>query len=100
MRLPIKKKTFRLSAKLTYESFLEHCPCLHHLLRTIAMASANIRSKREVPIISLKVSDTIPVDLRFYRHKGYDEDLILLPNRFDKKYVVEYEVLTIDKKLI
>jgi hypothetical protein len=51
-----------------------------------------------MPITTVKVSDTILVDLRFYGFKWYDEDLTLL--RFDKKYVVEYEVLTVNKKFI
>jgi hypothetical protein len=53
-----------------------------------------------MPITTVKVSDTILVDLRFYGFKWYDEDLTLLPDRFDKKYVVEYEVLTVNKKFI
>jgi hypothetical protein len=47
-----------------------------------------------MPITTVKVSDTILVDLRFYCFKWYDEDLTLLPDRFEKKYVVEYEVLS------
>jgi hypothetical protein len=40
------------------------------------------------------------VDLRFYCFKWYGEDLTLLPDRLDKKYAVEYKVLSVNKKFI
>jgi hypothetical protein len=93
--------TASIEKTIPYQTFLEFHPRLHHLLRTTAKASSGwIRSKRALPITTVKVSDTILVDLRFYGFQWYDEELTLLPDRFDKEYVVEYKVLTVNKKFI
>jgi hypothetical protein len=85
--------TTSIEQTIPYQAFLEFHPILRHLLRTTAKASSEwIRSKRVMPITTVKVSDTD------YGFKWYDEDLTLLPDRFDKKYFVEYEVLTVNKK--
>jgi hypothetical protein len=56
---------------IPYQTFLEHHLYLHHLLRTTAKASADwIRPKRAVHIASVKISETILVDLRFYGPSG------------------------------
>jgi hypothetical protein len=52
---------------IPYQTFLEFHPILYHILRTTAKASSDwIRWKRVMPITTVKVSDTILVDLRFY----------------------------------
>jgi hypothetical protein len=68
--------TTSIEKTVPYQTFLGFHPILHHLLWTTAKVSSEwIRSKRIMPITTVKVSDTILVDLRFYGFKWYDEDL-------------------------
>ena len=91
--LPLSKD---LDATSAIGSFLQSTAPLRHLaFQSATLASEFLKEKRKEPITGVKVGDVLYVDIRSYGHYWYDEVLVFLGDRFDKRYVVEYKVVAV-----
>jgi hypothetical protein len=77
-----------------FQEFCEARSCLRVLLRTTGKPSRDfVKNVMTKPIQSLYSGDKLLVDIRCYGCQWYDECLTFLKDRYEKIYVVEYEVL-------
>jgi hypothetical protein len=81
---------------IQFQTFCESKDCLKVLLRTVGKLSREfVKSIMSRPIQTLYSGNKIFVDIRCYGCQWYDESLTFLEDRYEKVYVVEYEVLEV-----
>ena len=72
--------------------FLAHPPLRQYSFQSPQAVAEFLKAKKREPITAVKKGDVLYVDLRSYGSYWYDEVLEVLEDRFDKIYVVEYQV--------
>lgn len=83
-----------------FGDYVSSIPTLHHLQFSAQVAREFIAKIRATPITGYSAGDKVYVDIRCYSTQWYDTVLTFLPDRYDKTYVVLYEILAVSSRCI
>ena len=83
-----------------FGDYVSKHPVLHHLQFAAQAAKEFLGKVRSQPITGYSVGDKIYVDIRCYSTDWYDNTLTFLTDRYDKVYVVIYEVIAVYNRYI
>jgi hypothetical protein len=84
-----------ISQTVAYGEYVSSLPYLRHLAFTRPSDVIQfLKTFRNAALQNYAVGDTLYVDLRWYDYSWYN-DLEFLPDRYDKQYVLEYNVLAL-----
>ena len=75
-----------------FGDYVSKLPVLRHLEFSARSAKEFLGKIRSQPISGYSIGDKIYVDIRCYSTEWYDNELTFLTDRYDKVYVVIYEV--------
>ena len=95
--LPYSKDLDETEAFGTYTASL---PMLEHLSYGPKRAKEFLAELRRAAIQGYAVGDILYVDIRCYSTAWYDEELTFLEERYDKVYVVLYEITGVTPKVL
>ena len=80
--------------------FGSRIPPLKHLEFSAKSAKEFLAKIRSQPVTGYQVGDKVYVDIRCYSTEWYDSVLTFLTDRYDKLYVVMYEVVAVTTRAI
>ena len=83
-----------------YGTYVASLPVLSHLQFSAQHAREFLSQLRSGPVSGYAVGDKLYVDIRCYSTEWYDSVLTFLPDRYDKLYVVLYEVTGVHPRYI
>lgn len=83
-----------------YGDYVASLPVLSHLQFSSQVSRDYLGKLRSSPITGYAVGDKVYVDIRCYGTEWYDSVLIFLADRYDKVYVVIYEVTAVHSRFI
>ena len=83
-----------------YGDYVSSLPVLSHLQFSAQVAREYLSKIRSGPIYGYSPGDKVYVDIRCYSTDWYDNVLTFLPDRYDKLYVVVYEVIAVQARFI
>ena len=83
-----------------FGDYISKLPVLRHLEFSAHVAREFLGKLRSQPISGYLVGDKIYVDIRCYSTEWYDNELTFLTDRYDKVYVVFYEVTGVHNRFL
>ena len=83
-----------------YGSYVASLPVLAHLQYSTQFAREYLANLRSAPVTGYSVDDHLFVDIRCYSTEWYDTVLTFLPDRYDRVYVVVYEVTSVHARFL